>query len=177
MSNGLNRVAGSPVSIEIGDKTYIMEPLTLKDFGSLEAEYLSSKPNPLKQVAEAKPYLSEEDYEKLLTQAYKDATAVSKATSGEIAEWLDTQAGISFSAWLCMRKNHPELSREDVDEIIGAMSQEEMARVAERRDVASGTDELGNSTGRSTGQRKTRATKSSSKGGAKKRGRQARAKR
>ena len=173
MSNGLNRAAGSPVSIEIGGQTYIMEPLTLRDFGTLEAEYLKNKPNPLKQVAEAKEFLNDEDFQVLLTQAYRDAMEVNKATSEEIAQWLDTPAGISFSAWISMRKNHPELSREEVDDLLGTLNQQQLEHIAEQRDVASGTDELGNSTGRTTGQRKTKTTKTSSRGGGKGRGRRA----
>lgn len=167
MTNGLNRAAGSPTTVEINGKTYIMEPLTLRDFGTIEAEYMKQKPNPLKAVAEAKDMLPEEDYKELLAQAYKDATSANKATPDEVSGWLDTKDGVVFSCWLSLRKNHPELSLEDAEQAINHMGQQEMTRLAEQRDVASGLDELGNSTGLSTGHEKTKAQKTGTKGGRK----------
>ena len=65
MSNGINRAAAAPTSVELNGKTYLMEPLTLRDFGIIENEYMKGRPNPLQKVAEAKDILPPEDYEKL----------------------------------------------------------------------------------------------------------------
>jgi hypothetical protein len=165
MPNGINRAAGSPTTVKLEGKTYIMEPLTLRDFGIIENEYLKRRPNPLKAVAEVKDILAEEDYEKLLTQAYRDATNVSKASPQEISEWLDTRDGVVFSIWLSLRKNHPELTKEMAEAAIQQMGEEQLKNIAESRDVASGVDELGNSTGLSTGQEKVKTTRTSSRGG------------
>ena len=164
MANGLTRAVAAPTTVELDGKTYIMEPLTLKDMGTLESEYLKDKPNPIKAVAEMRELLDQEDYDKLLAQAYKDATAVNKATSQEIADWMDSSQGVIFSVWLSLRKNHPELTREDAEKVINKMGQQELEKLAEQRDVTSGLDELGNSTGRSTGPEKEKASKTSSNG-------------
>ena len=176
MPNGVNRAAGSPTTVTLDGKTYMMEPLTLKDFGVIENEYLKRRPNPLKAVAAAKDVLSEDDYDKLLTQAYKDAVNVAKATPQEISEWLDTRDGVVFSIWLSLRKNHPELTKEQAEEAIQEMGEQQLTGLAESRDVASGIDELGNSTGRSPGPENTKQSPSSSSGGKGKRktGRKAR---
>lgn len=167
MTNGLNRAAAAPTSVELNGKTYLMEPLTLRDFGTIENEYLKGKPNPLQMVAEAKGILPEEDYEKLLTQAYKDATAVNKAHPQEIAEWLDTREGVIFSCWLSLKKGYPELTKEDAENAINQLGEKEMERLANDRDIASGVDELGNSTGRNTAPEKTKQTSNSSNAGGK----------
>lgn len=162
MPNGVNRAAGSPTTVTLDGKTYIMEPLTLKDFGVIENEYLKRRPNPLKAVAEAKGVLSPEDYDKLLTQAYRDAVNVAKASPQEISEWLDTREGVVFSIWLSLRKNHPELTKEQAEQAIQEMGEQQLKGLAESRDVASGIDELGNSTGRNTGPENTKQSGSSS---------------
>ena len=89
---------------------------------------------------------------------------MNKATSQEIADWMDSSQGVIFSVWLSLRKNHPELTREDAEKVINKMGQQELEKLAEQRDVTSGLDELGNSTGRSTGPEKAKASKTSSNG-------------
>lgn len=151
MSDGIARPAGSGTTIELGGKTLILEPLTLKDYGLVENEYLKRKPNPIEVVAKAAEHLSQEMYDRLLDRAYKDATKVNKATPEEVADWIDSREGIIFTVWIMLRKSYPEMSMEDVEATVGSMAEDELRKLSEARDVSAGIDELGNSTGPSSG--------------------------
>src|SRR5687767_10049366 len=125
MSEGLARAAAGDVSIELDGKVWLLSPLGLRDFATIEQEYLRQKPNPLMAVAEAKAFLDEEDYNRLLDKAYKDATSASKATNQEVSEWIDTRAGAAYSVWIALLKRYPEVEYEFVERFIEAIGEQQ----------------------------------------------------
>lgn len=149
--DGLARAAGSGMDMELGGRTIMLSPLTLNDIGTVEQHLLAKRKNPLQIVAEAKQYLSDEDYKMLLSRAYEDARKDNKISPAELSAFMDSLEGVVYTIWLCSRKNHPELTLEWFNETINSMAQqggdEQIQEIIRRRDMASGLDEMGNSIG------------------------------
>ena len=142
--DGLGRAGASPVVIRLGGKDYLMHPLTLRDFGTVEQHLLSQRPNILKEVAEASAGLPPEQAKMLLDRAYEDMKKGNTIPATEVAECVDTFEGMVFTVWLSLQKEQKDITLDEVMELLSSMSEEEMENLKNQRDVASGLDAAGN---------------------------------
>lgn len=62
----------------------------------------------------------------------------------DVYDWLDSIEGLIFTAYLCLKKRHPDMTQDKAKQIMNAVGQQQFKRL---RDQASGTDERGNETG------------------------------
>ncbi len=86
--------------------------------------------------------------EALLSRALDAAKKNNTIAQDEISGWIDSVAGLSFCLWLKLSQRYPgRFSLEDVSEIIGQYGEDQRAQLIKDRDQASGSDQLGNSTG------------------------------
>ena len=146
--DGVARAAGSGVSIEFNGRTLILAPLSLKDFGLIENHLLSQQLNPLDLVKVVVKDLPPELAAGLLRDAYKDAKQMNMISAAAVAEWIDTFDGMAYTMWVCLNKTYPnEFELADVVQIMQELTEDELERMKNLRDQASGIDELGNSTG------------------------------
>jgi hypothetical protein len=85
--------------------------------------------------------------DELLDRAYEDAKKGNRIPTEDIAEHIDGVDGLIMSMWVMLRKEDKDLTYEQVGAMIKPLSesgQDEMQRI---RDMVSGLDEAGNSTG------------------------------
>ena len=142
--DGLGRASGAGKLITIQGKDYILSPLTIRHFGMVEQQILSNRPNPLKMVAEAAADLPEELAAEMMKQAYNDAKKSNTVSANEVTEWLETFEGMCYAFFLMLKKEQPEMTHEEVYDLMSDMTPQEMAQLQEDQSQVSGLDEAGN---------------------------------
>jgi hypothetical protein len=142
--DGLGRTSGAGKTITIGGKDFFLEPLTLRDFGVVEQHLLSKRPNPLKIVGEAAKDMPPEIAEQMFKAAYEDAKKGANVTTAEVTHFLDSFDGMSYTMYLMLRKKQPDLTQDDVYELLSQCTPEDIAQLQDDRDLVSGIDEAGN---------------------------------
>lgn len=153
--NGLSRASGAPVPITFAGKKLLLDPLGLRDFGTIENYMLDARPNPLEVVAATVQKFDDSGNhklaEKLLERAYEDAKKNNKIPPEEVAAWIDTVEGVGFTIWLSLSKRYgSEYPMELCMDIVQQLAEdniEGLEKLKEQRDMASTLDEAGNSTG------------------------------
>lgn len=129
--DGLNRLTGADQTIEIGDRTYRLGPLTLKDYGEIENRILARRPDPIATAVEHLDGLSESQQQYLLGRAFDRAVSGRWVRASEIDEWKQTHDGFCYLFWLMVRKAHPEVTLGRAAELIQQLadgSQQELHR-------------------------------------------------
>jgi len=150
---GLARAAGSPVPVRFRGEMILIPPFTYKDIGTVENYILSKRRNPLDVMREmlADKTLSEAMQEKVVAEAYKDAKAAATVTAEEYGRFAGSRAGVTFILWMLINKQYPgRFTLDQVETILDEMQPEDAAALKRATEMASGTDELGNSTGRTS---------------------------
>lgn len=141
--DGLGRAIGAGSSVTLAGKTYLIEPLTLKDIGRIENRIVASREYPLDDLLEMANSLTDtEPVESLIKQAVNDMRKdrVSRiVTVQQFNEWLATTEGVVYTGWLCLRPNHPEFSvLESVLALFAEAGQQEIKDFIRNRDLISG---------------------------------------
>ncbi len=86
--------------------------------------------------------------EKVMADARTEAQRKNKVPAQEVAAWLDSLEGLTFSLWLKLGQRYPNrFTLKQTQQIMGAMHRKDVERLQSLRDQASGLDERGNSTG------------------------------
>jgi len=110
------RVTGAPTVIRFNDgKEYLFRPLTDKDFDTLD-EWLQSKyvENGMKAIPDEWP---EEKQNAVINSIVKASLTITFLTPGGL-QLLSTLQGMTFIAWLSMRKEQPDLTLDKVRELL-----------------------------------------------------------
>jgi len=144
--DGLNRLTGADQTIAVGDCTYRLGPLTLKDYGEIENRILARRPDPIAVAVGHLEGLSEEQQEYLLGRAFDRAVSGRWVRSSEIDEWKQTHEGFCYLFWLMVRKSHPEVTLERAAELIQQLADESQEDLHRRMAEAAGLPE-GNRSG------------------------------
>jgi DNA-binding transcriptional ArsR family regulator len=153
--DGLSRAAGGNLPVEVKEGpakgTWLLSPLTVDDWATVEQHLLEGRPSPVQAVMPDVRALREqglnEEADRLFKMAYRDTqkwARKQKVAPDEVAEYVDTLDGTRFMIWLALRKNHPDVTRETADELVRAVNEEEMRKKLAK---VSATDAAGNSTG------------------------------
>lgn len=124
MSTPISAATAAPIEISIGNKEWKLAPITLKGFGELE-QWMRSK---IVSVArEAASGLSSEEYTLLIRTALDKAAhiclmAAKKGTKEkeEIDSLMSSIDGIIKIISLSAKRNHPNITDDEVMEIIAA---------------------------------------------------------
>lgn len=153
--NGMARASGAPVPIKFAGKSLLLDPLTIKDLGTIEQLMLDKLPDPLELVMPAIDKLKKQGHndlaEKLIERAYNDAMKANKIPDKEVAAFIDTIEGMAYTFWICFGKRYgTEYSLEYILEHMQNLAEDNMEllkKLKDQRDQASTLDELGNSTG------------------------------
>lgn len=155
--DGLCRVAGSPVGVRLAGRTYLLEPMTLRRWGSVEAHLLSDPAGFLAGAFHTlawvqDPGLHKEIFDRVRWDAADQLTEAGRKVTHKhnrvvpmeaVRLWAYTKEGLAYTAWLCLLDRYPEFLRlEDVAAAVGGLTDRGRADLTLRRDVASGTDLL-----------------------------------
>ena len=141
--DGLGRAIGAGSAVALNGKTYLIEPLTLRDIGRIENRIVATRVYPIDTLLEmanklSDPKVVEGQIELAVKELRKDRTA-RIVTVEEFDKWLVTGEGIVFSGWLCLRKNHSQFDTlEDALGLFAKASSEEITAFVRHRDVISG---------------------------------------
>lgn len=109
------------VTIRIGKKTFRISPLRDMDYGVLE-KFAQDRYMDL-AIRSAEKISDTEVQKSLINKAYETASRVT-FSSAEGIRHLATPQGMVMLVWVSLRKEHPDLSLDDVMELL---SQEENA--------------------------------------------------
>lgn len=154
--DGVSRAVGSGVTVVIGGKTYILSPFTYRDRGMIEQEILKRRVTPLKIAKDHVEGLDPLLQEKLLVKALEDTAKLPNyTTDDETDAFIASDFGIVFAVWLSIRKQHPQVAMEELQEAFDAMNADEVQQLSQCLAQASGDDDLGNETGRTESPAKT----------------------
>lgn len=162
-----------PFSLGDGFDEYWMPPMRLEEYAVVEQHLLKHRVSPvdavmpeLERLAKIGGKAARRFAKALEEKAYQDlrkSRDQNKLTTEQVGEWLDTPAGVLFTMKLCLSRSHPGITDAEVKRIFEWQGFEEAKR---QRDIAQGTDHLGNSTGPSPAAGTGPASPDASTGGA-----------
>ena len=136
--DGLNAITAAAWCQAIDGKQYWFEPLTLRDWGLIEQRITQRRPHPLEEAKTQLDGMAEADKRTLLEEALRRATAVSRASSDEVTQYLSTCEGAAFMFWLSIRKRHPEITEERATELLNRFGAENLRGLQSRIDGCAG---------------------------------------
>lgn len=146
--DGLSRACGSPAPVRLLGKTWLLEPLTLRRLGSIEAWLISHRDLPTDKLKIFQiEGMSQEIFDRLQEQAIDEIRSdplLRIVTSDELHDYLWTEEGIQLSSFLCLKPNQPEVfgTLEATIEILNKSEQIELERLLKVRGMISGIDLL-----------------------------------
>ncbi len=128
----LSTLTGQPQTLKVAGKEYKVYPLTLADFGKLQAWVDAQSPNPLAEVKRAIALgdfpFAQQKY--MLELAMEKATKVKpKIGQPEADELLVTMEGYKQIILLSIRKGNPSFSEAEAQELFEKMSVADIAQL------------------------------------------------
>lgn len=145
MSDGLRRLAGSPLPATINGKTYTLEPISLAMLAELESAVVAARPNILLEVMRTLSHAPESCREKALDIAMQRQQKAGAATAEESGNYIQSLRGVSHVFWMMARKAHPEL--ETLDDAVAVVGQVPLAEIKVVTDFVGGMLDIKNSDG------------------------------
>lgn len=151
--DGLGRVLGCPAPCWLDNATWLMQPLRLRDWGTIEQHLLFHDPgNPLRDLNRAAGQLQDDPElaQHLLELTRADLRSNKRRrTIGQkqVMAWIGTPEGIVLSLWLCLRHNSNQRfhTLEGVERCLSELPQRSLEELVRLRDQLSGTDLLASS--------------------------------
>lgn len=145
---------GEPNGSEDGFDEFKWPPIRVEDFAVVENHLLKNRVSPidavlpeLERLASIKTQGARRLAKALEQQAYRDlrkSKAQNKISLDEMQDFIDNPEGLLFTMRICLQRLHPTISDYDVRRIFDWLGEQEAKRL---RDIAQGSDRLGNSTG------------------------------
>lgn len=137
------QATAAPIPLRLGNKTYRLSPLRDRDYGAIE-RWLQDRHIAL--VRRNLDGLPAEARDRQLDRAFAEAREISARSlvSGddpyhrEATEAFESIEGLVFMTWLMLQREHPELSEDDVSELMLASPErmqavmDQIAQLAER---------------------------------------------
>lgn len=132
-------------TVTIGAKQYNLQPPGREEWNLLDKYVLKNRRSTLKLAKDNLDGLSPELQQSLLRDALQieASRSVSKPTALEYGAVLDTREGCAYLIWLAMRRDHPDMTLERVEELIQQQTDEEFERLLEERDSLEEGDQDG----------------------------------
>lgn len=152
--DGLSRAIGSPSTLTIKGKTYQLDPIETKKYGEIENHILAQRKDPFEILADPNiAKLPERMQDRIVKEATTQARASNTVSPHELGLWMDTYEGMQYTFWMSIRGNHPEFEHlEDAAKLftewMEEVGEQAIKEYQRKRDQSSGTDMMGNSTGR-----------------------------
>jgi len=118
-------LAAPPIAVTIGGREYRLTPLRFRDHAEAARRMRQKWPSPRAIVRRVGRGLPPDQQRQLLELAYREAQRGNQATLADVLQWYRTPEGMVFHKWLMLRTHQPELSLEDVDELLTRAAAEE----------------------------------------------------
>lgn len=145
MTNKIQRTQGKvSETLEVGDKTFKLSPLTFGFYGEMEAYVCSLRADPITLASEASASLPETSRPLLWDAAVRAAMYAKVVPASEIANFEKSMAGIAWKLWKCLEPNHAEEIKgyEDALLLLTQIGKERFNEVVAKISIVSGEEDL-----------------------------------
>lgn len=146
--DGLSRVVLCRYPVTFAGRTWLAYPLTLGRLATIEAYHLSKSVLPLDDAAKAIAKTKDPKLADRIRQRAMEATrknpAFREMDSVQLDEFLASQEGVEFSAWICLDHNAEHRTAEASRRWVRKATQAELLGFIRSRDIASGIHLLAN---------------------------------
>lgn len=146
--DGAGRAFGCPVDVRLFGGEYTVQPLTLFCLGRCEQRMLFGRQMPLESAIEIARKLPKNSRERILRDAWQEThrdKRSNKISGEELFAWLDSPAGMLYSARLCLRTwNDRKISPSKIESLFINAERDDIVDYRRAREIASGLGLLGN---------------------------------
>lgn len=126
-------------TMDIGGKEYTLRPLTIGQYGQMEAYLVSKRDDPISVVGKAAAKLPKSQRAELWDAAVRAATMRKIVSASDMALFESSLEGIAWKLWQCVKADHPEVrSVEDAAKLMLAFGKDRYDELKARLNVASG---------------------------------------
>ena len=130
----LNKLLGIPTEYRVKGRLVRLHPTTLADHALIEREILSKRTlNPIKEAADACEGLEKDDPERqmIYKMAFDMLREREVVSVEQFTEYCTSLPGLSYRVYLALRKDYPEITREESDEIFEELFNKRIAKMVE----------------------------------------------
>jgi hypothetical protein len=133
MSMSVDQLTAQPRTIELGGRTLKISPLTIDDFGALQAWIYSQLPDPITSARRMAEGLPPTALGELFREAAREERAsrlahrIGTAGAGEMLQGL---LGVVELLYLTARRHHPDLTRDELPALILSAGADGIDRVS-----------------------------------------------
>ena len=127
-------IAPAYVSLVVDGREWRFSVLRLSDHAAAAAEMARLAKAPRAAIKDLAADLDEIDRTEIIRLAWRDVRSAGSVSLDDVLEWYETPAGKLYSWWLKLRRQHPEVTLEEVDELT--------AKLAEAQVLGDSTDGL-----------------------------------
>ena len=110
--------AAPPIPVMIGGREYLFTPLRFRDHAEAARRLRQDWPSPHEVLQRMGPGLPPDVQRQLLEVVYREQRRGETVELSDVLRWYRTPEGSLFHKWLLLRTAHPELTLEDVDELL-----------------------------------------------------------
>jgi hypothetical protein len=147
--DGLCRVAGGLVDVTLGGREYLLRPMVLRDFATVEFHLLAASGTPLDAAARVLPILAgQPDARRRLIERAREAARTHRRfvrrTWEDVLNWIEKPDGVTYTGWLCLlagRGRRPLATLGAARKLFAGASEAERLAFAQRRNLVSGLDD------------------------------------
>jgi hypothetical protein len=139
-------------NVTIQGKAYILKPLTVGVYASMESFIVDRRPDPLQIASSAIAKLPASQHDAVWRAAMHQAVAARTVTAEEAAAFENSVDGLAWKLWQCAKDNHPEVnSIESAKSLLIAAGESHFEELARATEIASGDADLKKSSGQDQG--------------------------
>jgi hypothetical protein len=125
--DGLYEQAAAPLTVDIDGTKWQFAPMDINMWAQVELEVLKKRRRPQDVIAEWLPSLAGEDRKTLLEMAWREELRGPMVPRWDVSLWESTITGVIHKAWLRLKRYHPDVTIEQADQLLRAMSLQEKA--------------------------------------------------
>lgn len=147
---GMARAVGAGTIIDFEGKSYVLNGVTLEDYGILRNFLLEQKrQSKIDFVLRLKGRIPDDVFAKHLDRAIEDGASMTDVKDEELDAWMQTVDGSARALWLCLNSRYPDDPQLTYQNILKVLQRDldKMGELNAKRDAATGVDKAGNSHG------------------------------
>lgn len=150
---GMARAVGAGTLIDWEGTTYVFDGLTLEDYGILKNHLVEKKrKDKIGFILSLAGTLPSDVHREHLDRAIVEAGQIADVEDEELDKWVHTPDGAATAMWLSLSKRYGIDKAPSKERILRKLQEDyegqlRLAEINSKRDMATGVDKSGNSTG------------------------------
>lgn len=128
----LGELSDSSETIELGGRTFRLGRYRVRHLADLQRELTAKMGDPLDTLQPILNTLTTKQQELLLNRVYHDLVQRPQLALEAVEEYLHTIDGMCHAIWQGLHDHQPEISREEVANILKGLPHREFSQLAER---------------------------------------------